>query len=185
MNRMILCFFFLSGSFTTFAQEKPAVEIFGGYSFTRISPETATRRESLNGGHASVTINGGFMDFVIDASGYKGGSAFTDVTTANLMVGVRFGRQGKRISWYIQQLYGVSQINTEGRLSPLSVTSDFRESKNSFASVPAGLVIDAKLSERIAIRIVQADFMFIQRAYPLSSINPRISTGIVIRLGKK
>lgn len=184
MTRIILCFFFLSVSSAAFAQEKPAVEIFGGYSFARISPETSVRREAMNGGHASLTINGGFMDLVIDASGYKGGSAFTDVTTANLMIGLRFGRAGKRISWYIQQLYGVSRINTEDRAGGLAGAS-FSQAKSSFASVPAGLVIDAKLSERIALRIVQADFMFIQRAYPLSSINPRISTGIVIHLGKK
>lgn len=178
MKSIIPGFLCLFSPLTVFAQERSVVDIFGGYSYTRISPETSVRRENLNGGHVSLTANGGFVGFSVDFSAYRGGSSSADVAVYNLMFGPQFGRQGKKVSWFVHSLYGVSRINTDVRLSPgLTQTS--------FAFVPGGMGLDIKLSERIAVRVLQADLLFIRRAYPLSSLNPRVSTGIVVRLGKR
>lgn len=184
MKRQLLVLGLVCFSLTVFAQDTPKVEIFGGYSFTRLQPTNSVRRENMNGGHTSVTFNRGFMDWVIDFSAYKGNHGFVplDLSAYNLLAGVRFGRRGKKFSWFIQQLYGVSLINTE--LAPGGgVAASI--SKRGTMNMTGGFVVDAKLNDRIALRLFQADLMFIQRAYPLSSITPRISTGIIFRLGKK
>jgi hypothetical protein len=191
MKTFVFCMFLFFGSLTVVAQEKPVAEIFGGYSFAPTSPETSLQRSKLNGGHANLAINGSFMDFVADYSGHRGGSNGTDVTMNNFLFGTRTGRRGKVFSWYMSSLYGVSTISTNLKsggqgtsvLNKLLVGP--QHSRTSFSMAPAGLVIDAKINKRISYRIFQFDLLFISRGYPLATFHPRISTGLVIKLGKK
>ena len=184
---LFLCF----ASINIFAQEKPVVEIFGGYSYAPTSPETSLRRVNLNGGHASLTINGSFFDFVADYSGHRGGSFGADVTLNNFLVGYRFGKRGKKFSWYMHSLYGVSTITTNlksgGQAASILTKSLVgpQHSRTSFTMAPAGLEVDVKINEKISYRLFQFDLLFISRGYPLSTFQPRLSTGLVIKLGKK
>ncbi len=184
---LILCL----ASLNVFAQEKPVAEIFGGYSYAPTSPETSLQRINLNGGHANLTINGSFLDFVADYSGHRGGSFGADVTLNNFLVGTRFGRRGKKFSWYLHSLYGVSTINTNlksGGQAVSILTKSFvgpQHSRTSFTMVPAGVEVDVKINEKISYRIFQLDLLYISRGYPLSTYQPRVSTGFVIKLGKK
>jgi hypothetical protein len=191
MKALFFSLFLCLASLTVFAQEKPVAEIFGGYSFAPTSPETSLRRVNLNGGHANLTINGSFLDFIVDYSGHRGESFGTDVTANNFLVGTRFGRRGKKFSWYLHSLYGVSTITTNlnsgGQAA--SITTKLlvgpQHSRTSFAMVPGGLEVDVKINEKISYRLFQLDLLFISRGYPLSTYQPRLSTGIVIKLGEK
>ena len=191
MKVIIFSLFISFTSLSTVAQEKPVAEIFGGYSYTRISPDNSIRKENANGGHASLTINSRFLGFSIDFSGHRGKAIVTDITAYNLMVGPRFGREGKKISWFMHSLYGASNITSELRSSvfpngiiPAGINVP-RISKTYFAFVPGGGGVDVKLSDKIALRLFQADMLFIQREAGIPSWHPRFSTGLVIRLGKK
>ena len=146
---------------------------------------------NLNGGHASLAINGSFMDFVADYSGHRGGSFGADVTANHLLFGTRFGRRGKKVSWHLHSLYGVSTITTNLRAGgqATSMATNLlvgpKHTRTSFTMIPGGLEVDVKINEKISYRLFQFDLMFIQRGYPLSTYQPRISTGLVIKLGKK
>jgi hypothetical protein len=191
MKATLLSLFLFITSVSVFAQEKPVAEIFGGYSYTRIAPDNSIRKENANGGHASLTINSRFLGFTVDFSGHRGKAITTDITAYNLMVGPRFGREGKKISWFMHSLYGASNITSEIRSSAFpngSIPAGInipRQSKTYFAFVPGGGGVDVKLNDKIALRLFQADMLFIQREAGISSWHPRFSTGLVIRLGKK
>lgn len=162
-----------------FAQEKPQVEVFGGYSYAAIAPNNFADRLNTNGGHTNVTINGSFMGFTADFSAHKAKSSITNATTYNFMIGPRFSRSGEKVSWFVHSLYGVSTARTDVPLISL------KQSRTGFAYVPGGGGVDVKLNNRIAIRLFQFDLLFLKRTYPTPSISPRISTGIVIRWGGK
>ena len=191
MKVILYSLLFYFSSLTVVAQEKPVAEIFGGYSYTQISPENSIVNRHANGGHASLTINQRFIGFSIDFSGHRGKALVTDITSYNLMAGPSFGRQGKKFSWFAHSLYGVSKQTNELRASvfpggviPTGINIP-RQSKTYFAFVPGGGGVDVKLNEKIALRLFQADMLFIQREAGISSWHPRFSTGLVIRLGKK
>lgn len=190
--KIILCsLLFYFASFTVVAQEKPVAEIFGGYSYTQTSPENSIVNRHANGGHASLTINQRFIGFSVDFSGHRGKALVTDIMAYNLMAGPSFGRQGKKVSWFMHSLYGISKQTNELRASvfpgsviPAGINIP-KQSKTYFAFVPGGGGVDVKLNEKIALRLFQADLMFTQREHGVPAWHPRFSTGLVIRLGKK
>ena len=189
--KAILFGLFLCFASPVIAQEKPVAEIFGGYSYTQISPENSIRNEHANGGHASLRINSRLIGFSIDFSGHRGKALITNITAYNLMAGPSFGRQGKRVSWFMHSLYGISKQTNELRASvfpgsviPAGINVP-KQSKTYFAFVPGGGGVDVKLNEKIALRLFQADLMFTQREAGIPAWHPRFSTGLVIRLGKK
>jgi hypothetical protein len=191
MKVPLFLFFLCFSSLNVIAQDKPAVEIFGGYSYAPTSPETSLRRSNLNGGHTNVTISGSFMDLMADYSGHRGGSFGADVTLNNFLFGTRFGKRGKKYSWYMSSLYGVSTITTNlksgGQAASILTKSLVgpQHSRTSFTMAPAGAGVDVKINEKISYRLFQFDLLYISRGYPLSTFQPRISTGFVIKLGKK
>ena len=189
-----ICFglFLCLASLTVIAQEeKPVAEIFGGYSYAPTSPETSLRRVNLNGGHTNLTIPNRFMDLMADYSGHRGGAFGADVMLNNFLFGTRFGKRGKKFSWYMSSLYGVSTITTNlnsgGQAASLLTKSLVgpRHSRTSFTMAPAGAGVDVKINEKVSYRLFQFDLLFISRGYPLSTYQPRLSTGIVIKFGKK
>ena len=191
MKAIVFGLFLYLASLTVAAQDKPVVEIFGGYSYAATSPETSLRRVNLNGGHTNLTISGSFMDLMADYSGHRGGAVGADVTLNNFLFGTRFGKRGKKFSWYMSSLYGVSTITTKlnsgGQAASLVNNSMIgpRHSRTSFTMAPAGVGVDVKINEKISYRLFHFDLLFISRGYPLSTYQPRLSTGIVIKFGKK
>ncbi len=172
-------------SLPVLAQEKPTIEVFGGYSYTRLAPDNFVRRENLHGGQVSFTLNNAvrnFMGFTAEVSGYTGANSVADVTAYYLMAGPRFAREGKRVTWFVQSLYGASRITTVNRNSLGAV--NLNQTSTKFAFAPGGAGLDVKINERVAIRLFQADLLSLQRDYPTPALSVRVSTGVVIRWGK-
>lgn len=174
------------------AQNKPALESFVGYSYSKLLPDSYAYKINVNGGHANLTFNTKIIDLSADFSGHAGTSLGLDARVFNLMIGPRFSRHGKKIGWFVHSLYGISKINSDIRLGgvagsniPSSVFVAYSKSETSFAFIPAGGGLDIQINNRAAIRAFQFDLIFTQWGNSGSQKHPRLSTGLIIRWGKK
>jgi outer membrane protein OmpA-like peptidoglycan-associated protein/opacity protein-like surface antigen len=183
----------------------PNVEWFLGYSFWRATPASNGNRISyLHGGSTSVAYNfNKYVGLVADFAGLddnkltlfspgltetvnSGGSVYT------LMIGPRLSyRKYEKFTPYIQALGGVvhaSSVTISGctgdpRCTPIGSDATF--------VAMAGAGFDINISHRIALRLLEADFLLTHFRDPISATgfsrgwqdNTRLSTGIVFRFG--
>jgi hypothetical protein len=183
MKLRMLSFVMLFWVITGYAQSTATIEIFGGYSFSRIAPENLVARQNMNGATLNLAYKfmGGFgiaADFGIQ----KGKKEVNELTATTFMAGPHFGREGKRLAWFGHSLYGVTKLTTLG-ITSRGGTS--KSQKINFSSIPFGTGIDIKFNEKVAWRVLQFDLLFLTRGYPTPGITLRLSTGLVIRLGRK
>ncbi len=159
----------------------PRVEWFLGYSYVRVhvSGEPSV---NFNGGSTSIAYNfNKYFGLVADLGGYHAGSLPDSTEKANVfsyVFGPRFSfRSDSRLTPYVQGLLGGSRLSVYD-----STSSDHRAG---FAGV-AGGGLDYAASDRIGIRLVQAEYFLTRFRNIAPSIvqhNLRISSGIVFRLG--
>jgi hypothetical protein len=97
------------------------------------------------------------------------------------MVGPRFARRGNNVTWFVQSLFGYSYITADG----LVFGSEIGRYSTSLAFAPAGVGIDLRLSKKFAFRAFQFDAVFTNMGRGGRQIQPRVSTGIVLRLGER
>jgi len=164
------------------AQETPKVEVFGGYSYAYI--EAGQERVNTNGWHASIAINTRFraLEIVADFNGTYGLLSGVDVDTHTALFGVRFSLRRERAMTFTHSLYGFSRLRADAAV--LGERIDGR-TDTAFAFVPGGGGVDVKLSDRVALRVFQFDLLFTLWGRRDAQFHPRVSTGIVFRLGKK
>jgi len=162
MRKFLLatCVILLS-AIPTMAQEEhaatPKVEVFGGYSYLRLYGE------NNNGGEAAVTGNiNEWFGVTGDFSAYRG--VDTHDTNGFALVGPRFTYRRGAITPFAHFLFGGAFGSGDGA-----------------GAMALGGGVDAKLSKRFAIRLIQADYV----ATTLRSNNGRISAGIVFRFGER
>jgi len=182
----------------------PRVELFLGYSYLRGVPTLSpgNRMDSLNGGSANVAFNlnrtlgivadvGGFNASEIQLTGAGANPArVSDAsgTAFTFMVGPRLSyRKYERITPFAQVLVGgihasaVTLSNCTGALcTPLP-------SENSLA-LTAGAGVDLKLTRRVALRLVQAEYMMTDFANLSTGDRQtqndiRLSSGLVFGFG--
>lgn len=186
---------------TAVAQDKRA-EVFFGYSYAHINPHTPGQPSfDLNGGSTSFAYNlTDSVSLVADFGGYhiaKIGDASADVNFFSFLFGPRFSyRRHSRIIPFAQALIG--GVSTSLGTGPPGA---FVGSRAGGFAMTLGGGIDAKKSERLAFRLIQAEY-FLTRFHELSSSpgnplsffpgvapaagrvtqnNVRASTGIVLR----
>jgi hypothetical protein len=182
MKRIFVCFLFLTTLSTiASAQELPVAEWFGGYSYNSIKPDFLAERANAHGWHTNVAVNTGFIGFVADFSGHYGKSAGTNLSMTSSLFGVRFARRGKKITWFVQSMYGFSAINADGDI----FGPEIGRFDSGFAFAPGGGGIDVKLGEKIAFRIFQYDLISTNLGQGGGQLHSRVSTGIVLRLGRR
>ncbi len=182
---------------TAAADDTPEWEVFGGYSFARvdISPDLApVGLDNINqhGWHASVTENvnkwfGGEAEF----TGTYAQPSLTDpilgtvklkTSAYSFLFGPRFTfRRLPRLTPFAHVLIGGVNFRVSTPLAP-----GITESQTEFA-LKVGGGLDFKLSERFALRIVQADYVrtHFSDFDDDRQNNLNFSTGIVFRFGKK
>ncbi|MCI0487794.1 MAG: porin family protein [Blastocatellia bacterium] len=181
------------------AQETPNAELFGGYSFIHKEGD-----ETLHGWHFSVNGNlNKWFGLVADFSGhYDSSESRFRTSLTNLpffssdfkseerihtaMVGPRFSyRDKEKITPFAHTLFGVARKHDES-LSILNDTDRFFFSDNStkFAFALGG-GLDVKLSNTIALRVIQADYLVSRLGFNNNRHNLRASAGIVFRFGNK
>lgn len=177
-------------SLPSLAQDRPKVEIFGGFSYTDIP--TGEGRIKAQGWHAMIAVNSrqSWLEFVADFSGHYGSLSGAPTATNVAMAGMRFNFQRGRLMAFAHSMYGISF----GR-PPLIQPDDVNTRQRVwFTYVPSGGGLDIVLHRRVALRVVQFDLIFHSQSpfyvqgYPQTdqslTIQPRVSTGIVLRFGK-
>ena len=181
MKRISVCLLFLTAlSSYANAQEIPATEYFGGYSYSSVKPDFLAERANTHGFHGDIVLNTKLLGIVLADIGITyGKSAGMDLSMKTFMVGPRFTRRGKKVTWFVQSLYGFSSINADGDI----FGPEIGRYDSSFAFVPGGGGIDVRLSEKIALRVFQFDMLITNFGRGGGQIHPRVSTGVVLRLG--
>jgi peptidoglycan-associated lipoprotein len=175
---------------TACAQHSPKVEIFAGYSYLDANYKVNTTLgsgsggESFNGGSASGSYNyKPWFGAVADFGGYNLHENYGSETLYTYMFGPKFALRQGRVTTYVQALVGVGHISTTNNING---TLEPYYSKNGLAAA-AGGGMDLRLTHRLAVRVVQVEYMRVQ----FSNLNSivlnlhlncaRFSTGIVFR----
>ena len=101
----------LSGAVSLFAlaaaaQDVPKVEVFTGFTYTRVNSASNVPAFSANGGGGQFVVNAGrHFGFVTDIGAVHNGNIggyHLDTTLTNFMFGPRFAVHGHRVSPYFQ-----------------------------------------------------------------------------------
>jgi opacity protein-like surface antigen len=197
MKKLVLIAVFLLGfSMMVMAQDTPAIEVFGGYSYVRADPTTMDGAPAgqyslnMNGWNGSVVFNGTpWLGFLADFGGYYGtlrtdynygpdGYSWADIDIYSVMFGPKFAvaRTGKYTP-FIQALFGYARVKAK----ELGETY----SENDFA-MAFGAGLDINMSDRIAIRPAQVEYFTIKMGQTGDfADNFRYSAGVVFKLGKR
>jgi len=157
---------------TLAAQDYPKAEVFGGYQFTHLGNGADV---NLNGWNASVTGNltkvfGVTGDFSGSYKTISGVSAHVYTYAGGPVVSLN--RDGK-INPFVHALFGGARFGAS--------LSGFGSGATNGFTVMAGGGADAKLNERFAVRLFQADWVYYHFSGINESKNVRLSTGIVLR----
>jgi opacity protein-like surface antigen len=175
-------------------EEYPKAEVFGGYSFYRANPEGF----NLNGWNASVAGNltswfglegdfsGHYGSPEWDAYGYNIPIPLVHVNSHTFMAGPKVTYRSGSIAPFAHFLIGGARAST----SAFGVSVS-----DSALAAAVGGGIDIKLSNSIAIRAIQADYLMTRYKATSTQIfssgfderqnNFRFSAGIVFRLGAR
>ena len=172
----------LCGSTSTFGQDVPRAEVFGGYSYLNFDTVGVTNRLNMNGWEASATFNlNRWVGVEADFSGhYKGNcGGITGLTCKDLafMGGPRFTYRKDRITAFAHGLFG----GDNGSLGVFNVSV----SDTPFAWA-AGGGVDYAITKTISIRMGQVDYFMTRHLNDLGLANQnniRVSAGIVFTFG--
>jgi hypothetical protein len=169
-------------------QEYPKAEVFGGYSFFRANPDGA----NLHGWNASVTGNvTNWFGVQGDFSGHYGspkvfgfGIPYANISSQTYMVGPRLTFRSDSVAPFAHFLIGAARASTGAFGASVSDTA--------LATVVGG-GIDINLSDTLAIRAIQADYLMTRfktgpqiffSGLDSRQNNFRLSAGLVIKLGR-
>jgi opacity protein-like surface antigen len=127
----------------------PKIEVFGGYSYVR-----GEQGVNLHGWNASVAGNiTHYFGLVGDVSGHYANDSFLDGNTYTFLGGPQFSFRTTRMTPFAHALFGVTRVSTGLGLFGYN----FGASQSEFAMAFGG-GLDINLSDRFAIRAIQADY---------------------------
>jgi opacity protein-like surface antigen len=140
----------------------------------------------LHGWNASTAINvTKWVGIAADFSGHYGEATLTpgakaDISGYLFLVGPRFSyRENKVLTPFGHVLLGAARQN----VSYFTTGGKVNFNDSAFALAVGG-GLDAKIHDRLAIRVFQADYV-LTRFNDDSQHNLRVSTGLVLRLGEQ
>jgi opacity protein-like surface antigen len=173
MKKLVLVMMLLlSFSVMAAAQDAPALEVFGGYSFLRCDTGSDDIACNLSGWSGSAAINANrYIGGLIEFSGNYGTVNEETLRIHSLLVGPRFTYRMEKVTPFAQMLLGVVRENAADSLT------------NRFGMTFGG-GIDVNITDRIAIRPVQAEYYTIKVQNEFTK-NFRYSAGVVIKLGDR
>lgn len=156
----------------TMAQDTPKAEVFGGYQFLHFGSSGAS--ENFNGWNASVAGNftksfGVAADFSGAYKTISGVSVKAHTYTFGPVVSLN---HDGTFNPFVHALFGGAHLNAS--------VSGSGGSTDGFAMLMGGGV-DAKVAPRIAVRLIQADWVYLHVQGQSFSNNVRISSGVVFR----
>jgi opacity protein-like surface antigen len=174
-------------------EEAPKAEIFGGYSFLRVSPGQGL--DSVNGNGFSLSVAGNItrnFGIVGEFSRYSKSDALGDIfndpdlnlinvdaSVQTYLFGPRFTVRTGKAEPFFHGLIGAARGSFEA--STIGLT----ESGSGYAFLYAlGGGVDIKVHKNFAVRIGQLDFL--QARFDEGKVNNlRFSVGVVIRMGNR
>jgi hypothetical protein len=203
----------LSIPLSTLAQETPSVEVSGGYSYVRFDGVgnlhgwNGSVAGNINdwlgivgdfggtygsiGARVAVGIpipggNGGLSaGDVFPAPQFEFGS---DISLYTFLVGPRFSyRRSERATPFVHVLIGGvrARFETTVRIAtPAGTTTISAAASDNGPGAVFGGGLDLKLSRRLALRVIQADYLLTGLGDSAQS-NARISAGLVFRFGER
>ena len=183
MRNIVLVSLIVIGMTLSLSAQAPRAEVFGGYQFTHAS--ASGESANFNGWNASVTGNiNRWFGVTADFSGSYDSESVSGIAG--------LGDLGGSIHAYTYTFGPVVYANHEGTFSPFvhalfgganlgaSVSGAGSGSTNGFAVI-AGGGADAKLSPHLAVRLFQADYVYLHFDGGSLNKNVRVSTGLVFR----
>lgn len=174
----------------TQAEGAPKVEISLGYTYMRSDLVVSGTSFNMNGGSGSVAYNlkswlGIVGDFGVTTQGNVAQTGL-DLNIETYQFGPRISWRKKRLVPFAQALFGIGHAAGTLYTSSLGVGLAPLGTSNAFV-LTAGGGVDWKLHHSIAIRIIQAEYLYSQFANGASSNrqnNLRLSAGLVISFGR-
>ncbi|MBL8169127.1 MAG: porin family protein [Acidobacteria bacterium] len=168
------------------AQDKPRAEIFGGYSYLRADDDVDGL--DLHGWNASGAINfNKWLGVVSDFSGHYGDVTISptlgkaDLSTYLFLAGPRFTYRGnERVTPFGHILFGAARSHVDF----FDVVGNRVRVRDTAFAMAVGGGLDVKVVDALAIRLFQADYV-LTRFNDDNQNNFRLSTGLVLRLGKQ
>ena len=156
------------------AQNAPAWEVSGGYSYLRANLNSASF--GLNGGYGSVTQNlNNWFGGRLEVNAYRGNRSGTSISTQTITYGPVFAYRGaRRVTPFAEFQLGAVHANA-GYLG-------ISRSAWKFALISGGGV-DFNVNQRAAIRI-QGNYLM-TTFLSLRQDNVGVSAGLVLRFGQK
>jgi opacity protein-like surface antigen len=195
MKKLVLIAVFLLGfSVIVMAEDTPKVEVFGGFSFVKVDTATALKGSifnwrdlNLKGFDASIAVNANKWGAVVADFGANYGvvltnpsnpisGAWMDYGVQHFVVGPKFTLYRGKASPFVHLLFGYAKV--KGKVSGVTST------QKDFAMAMGG-GLDINLNSKVAIRAVQLDSLMVRSPFRGNfSGNLRLSTGVVLKLGK-
>jgi opacity protein-like surface antigen len=159
----------------------PKVEVFGGYSYFNADPihgDNGRDRKGANGLAFSFAGNlNSKLGLVAEVSGHHGSLELgngRDWNTYTFLGGPRFSLRGNRVTGFGHFLLGAMKSDIELYL------------RNNDFALAAGGGFDLTASKRLAVRIVQVDYIPVHNSGRREWANTfRVQTGIVFRWGNR
>ena len=189
---------------SAWAQNVPKAEIFGGYTYSRVERGTGLSGINLNGWNAGVTGNvNSWLGIIADFNGHYGTLAATSMNRHSFLFGPRLTYRGNdKVSPFVHFLFGGVRAN-HGITPPGPILPQLPPASETAFGVVLGGGVDYNVSNHVAIRIVQADYVLTRFAESsgivcIQSIttpcpttqtgtqnNVRLSFGVVWRIGSR
>jgi len=168
-------------SASAFAAEAPKVEVFGGYSLSRM---TSSWSNNLNGWNASVA--GNFNNWLGLAGDFSGYYASPEINILSLSIPI--GPEQTKHMYLLGPQFTYRSFGRVvpfthvlvGRVHSSSGLFGFNFNNSSAFAAAVGGGVDIPLNKTIAIRAVQADYLM-TRFGQEGQNNARVSAGIVFR----
>jgi opacity protein-like surface antigen len=177
-------------SFAASAQEEnPKAEVFGGYSYVRVSDQGFSA--NFNGGSGSLSYNpNAWLGIVGDFGGYHWSESGADANVITYLFGPKFAFRSGRWTPFVQTLFGGARISgsatsleVAARVRPQGITpGGVSGSENAFAMAIGG-GLDVNATPHIGIRLIQAEYVLTKFSDGVNDRqnNARISAGVVFR----
>ena len=194
-----MCVLALAFSCSARAQgDVPKAEIFGGYSYTRVDRGSGLSGINMNGWNAAVTGNvNSWLGVTADFSGHYGSPGGVGQNRHSFLFGPKLSyRASQRFTPFAQALFGAVRAHRD------AFGAGFTTNETTFGMALGGGV-DYNLSNRLAIRLIQADYLLtrfdessgivciqaIGAPCPItqsgSQHNVRLSFGVTWRIGSR
>jgi hypothetical protein len=162
--------------------QSPRIELAGGFSYVRAYPANAGGLNLMGGGESVAYNFSNHFSAVADVGEYRftGLAAGLSSNLYTYMFGPRYTfKKFGRVNWFAQVLGGAGRVNAS--------SGGIQAGENGFALAVGG-GLDLPIRQHIALRVIQADY-FLTRFesvadLPATQNHLRISTGVVIRLGR-